>query len=60
MEARVAGVPGDEESGLLPRPSSAGRPFRPPAAVWATVEGPLGLPLEEAQSHAQRFFLGVR
>ncbi|TVU36940.1 hypothetical protein EJB05_18897, partial [Eragrostis curvula] len=64
METRVAGVPEDEESGLLPRPSAAGRRpssavprFRPPPAVWATVDGPLGLPLEEAEGHARRFFL---
>ncbi|CAL4945453.1 unnamed protein product [Urochloa decumbens] len=64
MEARVAGVPEDEESGLLPRPSAAGRRpssrgprFPPPPAAWATVDGPLGLPLEEAEGHARRFFL---
>uniref|UniRef100_A0A0D9VAK1 Gamma-secretase subunit PEN-2 n=1 Tax=Leersia perrieri TaxID=77586 RepID=A0A0D9VAK1_9ORYZ len=65
MEARVAGVPGDEESGLLPRPSTAGRRqptaaarrAHPPPPVWATVDGPLGLPLEEAEGHARRFFL---
>ncbi|CAO2172823.1 unnamed protein product [Urochloa humidicola] len=63
MEARVAGVPEDEESGLLPRPLAAGRRpssrgprFSPPPAVWATVDGPLGLPLEEAEGHARRFF----
>lgn len=64
MEARVAGVPEDEESGLLPRPSAAGRRpsvaaarRAPPPPVWATVDGPLGLPLEEAEGHARRFFL---
>ncbi|KAG8053872.1 hypothetical protein GUJ93_ZPchr0001g31220 [Zizania palustris] len=64
MEARVAGVPQDEESGLLPRPPAASRrpssaaPRRaPPPVVWATVDGPLGLPLEEAEGHARRFFL---
>ena len=64
MEARVAGVPEDEESGLLPRQSAAGPrassrgPRLPPRpAVWATVDGPLGLPLEEAEGHARRFFL---
>ncbi|VAH85754.1 unnamed protein product [Triticum turgidum subsp. durum] len=73
MEARVAaGVPADEESGLLPRArppaaaaagrrpssSSAAAPRRaPPPAVWATVDGPLGMPLEEAEGHARRFFL---
>uniref|UniRef100_A0A0E0JTW9 Gamma-secretase subunit PEN-2 n=1 Tax=Oryza punctata TaxID=4537 RepID=A0A0E0JTW9_ORYPU len=64
MEARVAGVPEDEESGLLPRPSAAGRRpsaaaarRAPPQPVWATVDGPLGLPLEEAEGHARRFFL---
>ncbi|KAF8646806.1 hypothetical protein HU200_065605 [Digitaria exilis] len=64
MEARVAGVPEDEESGLLPRPSASGRRpssrgsrLPPPPAAWATVDGPLGLPLEEAEGHARRFFL---
>ena len=64
METRVAGVPEDEESGLLPRPSTAGRRpssrgprFPPPPAAWATVDGPLGLPLEDAEGHARRFFL---
>ena len=64
METRVAGVPEDEESGLLPRPSAAGRRpssrgprFPPPPAAWATVDGPLGLPLEDAEGHARRFFL---
>ncbi|KAF7040513.1 hypothetical protein CFC21_050402 [Triticum aestivum] len=75
MEARVAaGVPADEESGLLPRASppaaaAAGRRpssssssaaalrRAPPPAVWATVDGPLGMPLEEAEGHARRFFL---
>ncbi|KAG2594321.1 hypothetical protein PVAP13_5NG639100 [Panicum virgatum] len=62
MEARVAGVPEDEESGLLPRQSAAGRrpssrgPRLPPRPA-ATVDGPLGLPLEEAEGHARRFFL---
>lgn len=64
MGARVAGVPEDEESGLLPRPSAAGRRpssrgprFPPPPAAWATVDGPLGLPLEDAEGHARRFFM---
>lgn len=64
METRVAGVPEDEESGLLPRPSAAGRRpssrgprFPPQPAAWATVDGPLGLPLEDAEGHARRFFL---
>jgi hypothetical protein len=56
MDARVAVPPEDEESGLLPRPSAAPR-FRPPPAVWATVDGPLGPPLEEAEGHARRFFM---
>jgi presenilin enhancer 2 len=69
----AAGAPPgvDEESGLLPRsraPASGGRrppsssaevPRRvpPPPAVWATVDGPLGMPLEDAEGHARRFFL---
>ncbi|KAM0900223.1 hypothetical protein ACQ4PT_020781 [Festuca glaucescens] len=69
----AAGAPGvDEESGLLPRPrppaasgrrppsSSAAAPRRvppPPPAIWATVDGPLGMPLEDAEGHARRFFL---
>ncbi|KAL5222520.1 hypothetical protein ABZP36_027233 [Zizania latifolia] len=64
MEARVAGLPEDEESGLLPRPSAASRrassttPRRaPPPTIWATVDGPLGLSLEEAEGNARRFFL---
>jgi presenilin enhancer 2 len=68
MEARVAGVPEDEESGLLPRrpsaaaaggrrPPSRGPRFPPPPPAWVTVDGPLGLPLEEAEGHARRFFL---
>jgi presenilin enhancer 2 len=28
-----------------------------PPAVWATVDGPLGMPLEDAEGHARRFFL---
>ncbi|KQK11650.1 probable gamma-secretase subunit PEN-2 [Brachypodium distachyon] len=69
MEARVSGVPEDEESGLLPRQSAAAAAGRrpssssafprraPPPAVWATVDGPLGMPLEDAEGHARRFFL---
>jgi hypothetical protein len=65
MEERVAGVPEDEESGLLPRPSAGGgrRPsscapcFPPPPPSWVTVDGPLVLPLEEAEGHTRRFFL---
>ena len=71
MERVAAGA--DEESGLLPRPrppasasrrppsssAAAAAPRRapPPPAVWATVDGPLGMPLEDAEGHARRFFL---